>query len=84
MIVDDTYFNIVIMKDVMKQLFKIDIENDVVEAYNGKEAIIKYITLHKEFKVCPIEIIFMDCEMPILNGFRATEYILKYAKDQIS
>jgi len=43
MIVDDTYFNIVIMKDVMKQLFKIDIENDVVEAYNGKEAVIKYI-----------------------------------------
>ena len=84
MIVDDTYFNIEIMKDVMQQLFKIDIENDVVEANNGKEAIITYINLHKEFKVCPIEIIFMDCEMPILNGFRATEYILKYAKDQIS
>ena len=46
MIVDDTYFNIVIMKDVMKQLFKIDIENDVVEAYNGKEAVNKYINLH--------------------------------------
>jgi len=84
MIVDDTYFNIEIMKDVMQQLLKIDIENDVVVANNGKEAIITYIKLHKKFKVCPIEIIFMDCEMPILNGFRATEYILKYAKDQIS
>ena len=49
MIVDDTYFNIEIMKDVMQQVLKIDVKRDVVEANNGKEAVIKYIELHKEF-----------------------------------
>ena len=46
MIVDDTYFNIEIMKDVMQQVIKIDVDNDVVEANNGKEAVIKYVELH--------------------------------------
>ena len=25
----------------------------------------------------------MDCDMPVMNGFRATEYILKFANDQL-
>jgi hypothetical protein len=43
MIVDDVFFNIEIMKDVLGQVLKIDIENDVVDAINGKEAVIKYL-----------------------------------------
>lgn len=35
MIVDDVYFNIDILKDVMQQVLKIDVETEVVEAYNG-------------------------------------------------
>jgi CheY-like chemotaxis protein len=31
---------------------------------------------------CPIEIILMDCDMPVMNGFRATEYILKFAEKE--
>ena len=84
MIVDDVFFNIEIMKDVLKQVLKIDVENDVVEACNGKEAVIKYLQVHKQYnKRCPIEIILMDCDMPIMNGFRATEYILKFANKEI-
>jgi len=84
MIVDDVFFNIEIMKDVMQQVLKIDIESDVVEAFNGKEAVIKYIELHFQYQVCPIEIILMDCDMPVMNGFRASEYILKFANEQAS
>ena len=36
MIVDDIFFNIEILKDVMKQILNIDVENDVVEAYEFK------------------------------------------------
>jgi hypothetical protein len=43
MIVDDVYFNIEILKDVMQQVLKIDVEREVVEAFNGKQAIIKYL-----------------------------------------
>ena len=55
MIVDDVFFNVEIMKDVLQQVLKIDIENEVVEANNGKEAIIKYMKLHKQYgNRCPI------------------------------
>ena len=35
MIVDDVFFNIEIIKDVMSQVLKIDVNQEVVEAYNG-------------------------------------------------
>ena len=35
MIVDDVFFNIEIMKDVLQQVLNIDIDNEVVEANNG-------------------------------------------------
>ena len=60
---------------------KIDLDYDVVEAYNGKEAVIKYLHLQKKFKICPIEIILMDCDMPVMNGFVASEHILKISNE---
>jgi hypothetical protein len=36
MIVDDVFFNIDILKNVLKKIMKIDIKKDVIEAYNGK------------------------------------------------
>jgi hypothetical protein len=30
-------------------VLKIDIKNDVVDANNGKEAVVKYIQLHKKY-----------------------------------
>ena len=85
MIVDDVFFNIEIIKDVLQQVLKIDIDNEVVEANNGQEAVIKYMKLHKQYgNRCPIQLILMDCDMPIMNGFRATKHILKYANDQIN
>jgi CheY-like chemotaxis protein len=84
MIVDDVFFNIEIMKDVLHQVLKIDIDNEVVEANNGKEAVIKYMKIHKQYgNKCPIQLILMDCDMPIMNGFRATQYILKYANEEM-
>ena len=43
MIVDDVFFNIDILKDVMRQVLKINVDQDVVEAYNGKQAVLKYV-----------------------------------------
>ena len=43
MIVDDVFFNIDILKDVMRQVLKINVDQDVVEAYNGKQAVRKYV-----------------------------------------
>ena len=85
MIVDDVFFNIDILKDVMRQVLKINVNEKVVEASDGKQAVKQYIKLTKKYNnVCPIELILMDCDMPVMNGFKATEMILKYAQIAIN
>lgn len=79
MIVDDVFFNIDIMKDVLGQVLKIDVPQDVVEASNGQLAVYQYMLLCQEYQKCPIEIILMDCDMPVMNGFMATSTILNFA-----
>ncbi len=65
----------------MRQVMKINVKERVVEAYDGKQALKQYIKLTKKYNnVCPIELILMDCDMPVMNGFKATEMILKYAQ----
>lgn len=84
MIVDDNFFNIDILKDVMRQVLKIDVDQDVVEAMDGEKASIKYVQLHKMHDDnCPIEVILMDCDMPVMDGFQASKFILKFAKTEI-
>ena len=36
MIVDDVFFNIDIIKNILKKLLGVDIKRDVIQAYNGK------------------------------------------------
>jgi len=36
--------------------------------------------VEKSLKCCPYRLIFMDCFMPIMNGYRATSEIIKLLK----
>ena len=71
LIVDDNDFNRVVVKQMISK-FKIFVE----EASDGEEALIK---LEKLQKICPdnIIVIFMDLDMPILNGIDSTIKIRK-------
>ncbi len=51
-----------------KHRFKITIANNGLEAYDL-------------FKQLPFDIILMDCEMPIMDGFEATKRIIAYQKN---
>lgn len=35
LIVDDVFFNVDILKDVMRKVLKVDVKKYVIEAYNG-------------------------------------------------
>jgi CheY-like chemotaxis protein len=79
LIVDDVFFNVDILRDVLQKVHKINISLDLVEAYNGKQALQMYKKLSGKFEgENPIRLILMDCDMPVMNGFEATKKILAH------
>ncbi|CAD8083224.1 unnamed protein product [Paramecium sonneborni] len=68
LIVDDEMINIISLKILLKQ-FNIKCSS----AFNGLEAVNKVKELNETF-----DIIFMDVNMPIMDGFQATEQIIKF------
>ncbi len=65
LVVDDIFINRLLLAELIKST-----GNEVVVVENGEEAI---EVLRKE----EIHIIFMDIEMPVMNGIETTEYIRK-------
>ncbi len=77
LIVDDNMFNIVTLQTMLELQFKVKSE----KATNGHEAVRKVME-RKALCACgeprPVyNLIFMDCNMPIMDGFEATEEIRK-------
>jgi CheY-like chemotaxis protein len=63
LIVDDIFINRLLLKEIVKKYCK-----SCFEAQNGKEAI--EILAREE-----LDVIFMDIEMPVMNGLETTKYI---------
>ncbi|MEN0059270.1 MAG: ATP-binding protein, partial [Bdellovibrio sp.] len=63
LLVDDSEDNRVLMIHYLK-----DLPFECIEATNGQEAVDK-------FKESPFDLIFMDMQMPIMTGYKATEFI---------
>ena len=65
MIVEDNKVNMLLLKTILKNL---DIAPIIFEVPNGKEAI-------DQFEILKPDFIFMDIQMPIMNGYEATRII---------
>lgn len=72
MIVDDNAFNCFLAKTIVKQLLP---NSEVLEVNDGNIAI-------QEFQKFSPDIIFMDIQMPNVNGYIATEEIRKKQKER--
>ena len=70
--VDDNGVNRLVLKRVMEGK-----DWEVVEAFNGAEALSILKEKIKAGEMNPFKVIFMDLNMPILNGFQATEKIIR-------
>ena len=65
LIVEDNRVNMLLLKTILKNLFVKTIVHEVV---NGKEAV-------DNFELIKPDIIFMDIQMPVMNGYEATKII---------
>jgi len=65
LIVDDIFTNRLLLSELIKTT-----GNEVVQAENGQQA----IDLLKDDE---FQLVFMDIEMPVMNGIETTEYIRK-------
>eukprot|EP00347_Sterkiella_histriomuscorum_P013549 403364289 len=84
LIVDDNIFNVVTLQAILQMQFG----HLSDKASNGQEAVQKVIEKYNDskekigscscVKVCQYKIIFMDCNMPVLDGFQATLEIRKF------
>jgi CheY-like chemotaxis protein len=72
LIVDDNDFNSFTLKELINMSFKLESDTSL----NGKEALERV----RERKCCQYKLIFMDCMMPIMDGFEATREIRKYQR----
>lgn len=82
MVVDDNEFNLMALKLLIQQHFNIEIH----EASNGEEAVTKYKQLFSKQCNCPckaVKLIFMDIQMPKMNGIQASEAIFAYLRNHL-
>jgi CheY-like chemotaxis protein len=63
--VDDNDFNLFTFREIMETTHKIPSDG----AVNGLDAVTKF---EKSLSCCPYRVVFMDVNMPVMNGIEAT------------
>ena len=79
MIFDDEPFNLLGLTIILQQLGYSNIQSIIDSAYSGQQALDLVINAYKEGKES-YGLIFMDCSMPIMDGYTATETIRKFIR----
>ena len=72
LLVDDEIFNLIVLKELCQQAFY---NSTIFEAKDGAEAI--NIIMKQDRKNKPINLVFMDCMMPVKDGFQASREIFQ-------
>ena len=80
LIVDDNMFNILIINSYLESC--IDYKINIITAFNGLIALENFMKFNKKKSVKNIDIIIMDCEMPIMNGFESSLKIKKLVEEK--
>lgn len=82
LLVDDEDYNLTALKIILKYHIRLDVDKLCDEAVNGQEAFKavknKSKTMDSNSKPCQYELILMDCNMPIMDGYEATKKIRKF------
>lgn len=74
LIVDDNFFNLIPLELILSETFQLSVD----KALNGADAVAKFRKAITK-KCCNIryKLILMDLNMPVMDGYRAAQEILK-------
>lgn len=77
LIVDDEHYNIDAMKIILKYHCNIDSESICDKVFDGKQALeaVQRNVENNQGAFCEYELILMDCNMPIMDGYESTNAI---------
>ena len=80
LIVDDELFNLQALKIIFHYSMGINVDSMIDFAKNGEEALekVKRNVTKNNNKSCDYKLILMDCNMPFMDGYEATEQIRLY------
>jgi len=79
LVVDDDGFNHLAMETLLQKM-----NLDCDSAYNGQEAVDRVLSKYQQLcsETCQgYRLIFMDCSMPMMDGFQATKIINDYIQN---
>ena len=82
LIVDDEPYNIMGLRVLLVQAANLHhLDSYIDQAYNGVEAVQKVKSAYKNGNFS-YGLVFMDCSMPIMDGFEATDNIRNYCSQR--
>ena len=82
LLVDDEDYNLTALKIILRYHLNLNVEQICDEAVNGQEALsaIQSSVAKNNSKSCQYDLILMDCNMPIKDGYEATKKIRKFLR----
>jgi CheY-like chemotaxis protein len=77
MLVDDNGMNTLILQKMLEMIPESTCSFKVVTASNGQEAFELFTQINSTTRLMSdrVRLIFMDCEMPIMDGYESTRLI---------